>query len=145
MLSACSLQGEKYLVLKKKYRQMLQERVGRHPRADVDGQRHASPARSPATAPWDATHTQAVSRRSHAAAEVTFMLAGVDSVTTLRNPKVSESTSNATVALRVVSLPTQRCLCWCAPPPFLCREWRSCGINIYRRILGNTKAGRGGS
>eukprot|EP00066_Takifugu_rubripes_P011862 XP_011601128.1 PREDICTED: ankyrin repeat domain-containing protein SOWAHA-like [Takifugu rubripes] len=61
--------GEKYLVLKKKYRQMLQERVGRHPRADVDGQRHASPARSPATAPWDATHTQAVSRRPHAAAE----------------------------------------------------------------------------
>lgn len=56
VLSACLLQGDKYLVLKKKYRLMLQERVGRHPRADVDGPRHTSPARSPATAPWDATH-----------------------------------------------------------------------------------------
>lgn len=109
--SACLLQGEKYLVLKKKYRQMLQERVAGHPRGDEDGQRHPSPARSPATAAWDATHTQAVSRRSHAAAEVTYVSAGGRSVTTLKSPEVSEGTSNATATV-LSSLPTQRCLCW---------------------------------
>uniref|UniRef100_A0A8C4GV82 SOWAHA-C winged helix-turn-helix domain-containing protein n=1 Tax=Dicentrarchus labrax TaxID=13489 RepID=A0A8C4GV82_DICLA len=46
--------GEKYLVLKKKYRQMLQERDTKHPRAEGDGQRHSSPARTPATVQWDA-------------------------------------------------------------------------------------------
>ncbi|XP_073325699.1 uncharacterized protein [Pagrus major] len=47
--------GEKYLVLKKKYRQMLHERDAKHPAAaDVDGQRRSSPARAPATAQWDA-------------------------------------------------------------------------------------------
>lgn len=54
MLSACLLQGEKYLVLKKKYRQMLQERDGSHPRADVDAQRRPSP-------PWDVADAPAVS------------------------------------------------------------------------------------
>ncbi|XP_035512980.1 ankyrin repeat domain-containing protein SOWAHC isoform X1 [Morone saxatilis] len=46
--------GEKYLVLKKKYRQMLQERDTKHHRAEGDGQRHSSPARTPATVQWDA-------------------------------------------------------------------------------------------
>nr|XP_046252863.1 ankyrin repeat domain-containing protein SOWAHC isoform X2 [Scatophagus argus] len=44
--------GEKYLVLKKKYRQTLHERG-----TDGDGQRHSGPARTPATAQWDATST----------------------------------------------------------------------------------------
>ncbi|XP_023248762.1 ankyrin repeat domain-containing protein SOWAHB-like [Seriola lalandi dorsalis] len=39
--------GEKYLVLKKKYRQLLQERDTKH--------QHLSPARTTATAQWDAT------------------------------------------------------------------------------------------
>lgn len=47
--------GEKYLVLKKRYRQMLQERDAKHPAADVDGRRHSSPARAPAAARWDAS------------------------------------------------------------------------------------------
>ncbi|XP_027144073.1 ankyrin repeat domain-containing protein SOWAHB isoform X2 [Larimichthys crocea] len=47
--------GEKYLVLKKKYRQMLHERDAKHPGTDGDGQRHSSPARTPATAQWDTT------------------------------------------------------------------------------------------
>ncbi|XP_036960029.1 ankyrin repeat domain-containing protein SOWAHB isoform X3 [Acanthopagrus latus] len=47
--------GEKYLVLKKRYRQMLQERDAKHPTADVDGRRHSSPARAPAAARWDAS------------------------------------------------------------------------------------------
>lgn len=45
--------GEKYLVLKKKYRQMLQEKEAKHPRIDGEGQKHSSPARA-ATAHWDA-------------------------------------------------------------------------------------------
>ncbi|XP_070695233.1 ankyrin repeat domain-containing protein SOWAHC [Pempheris klunzingeri] len=47
--------GEKYLVLKKKYRQMLHERDSKRPGTDGDGQRHSSPARTPATARWDTT------------------------------------------------------------------------------------------
>ncbi|XP_030279994.1 ankyrin repeat domain-containing protein SOWAHB isoform X5 [Sparus aurata] len=47
--------GEKYLVLKKRYRQMLHERDAKHPAADVDGRRHSSPARAPAAARWDAS------------------------------------------------------------------------------------------
>ncbi|TMS16739.1 Ankyrin repeat domain-containing protein SOWAHC [Larimichthys crocea] len=47
--------GEKYLILKKKYRQMLHERDAKHPGTDGDGQRHSSPARTPATAQWDTT------------------------------------------------------------------------------------------
>ena len=34
---------------------MLQERDAKHPTADVDGRRHSSPARAPATARWDAS------------------------------------------------------------------------------------------
>lgn len=51
----CLSQGEKYLVLKKRYRQMLHERDAKHPAADVDGRRHSSPARAPAAARWDAS------------------------------------------------------------------------------------------
>ncbi|TKS76639.1 Ankyrin repeat domain-containing protein SOWAHB [Collichthys lucidus] len=47
--------GEKYLVLKKKYRQMLHERDAKHFGTDGDGQRHPSPARTPATVQWDTT------------------------------------------------------------------------------------------
>ncbi|XP_056279325.1 ankyrin repeat domain-containing protein SOWAHB [Pseudoliparis swirei] len=47
--------GEKYLVLKKKYRQMLHERDAKHPWTDGDGQRRWSPGRAPATVQWDAT------------------------------------------------------------------------------------------
>ncbi|KAM9351043.1 ankyrin repeat domain-containing protein SOWAHA [Symphorus nematophorus] len=47
--------GEKYLVLKKKYRQMLHERDAKNTGTDGDGQRHSSPARTPATVQWDAT------------------------------------------------------------------------------------------
>lgn len=59
-------------MLKKKYRQMLQERDARRPRADVDARRPASPA----TAAWDVTDKPAVSSGpADAAAEVTSMLA----------------------------------------------------------------------
>lgn len=51
-----SLQGEKYLVLKKKYRQMLQERHAKHAGSDGDGQRRP---RAPAAAQWDATDASA--------------------------------------------------------------------------------------
>ncbi|XP_037627847.1 ankyrin repeat domain-containing protein SOWAHB isoform X2 [Sebastes umbrosus] len=47
--------GEKYLVLKKKYRQMLHDRDTKHHGTDGDGQRRSSPARAPATVQWDAT------------------------------------------------------------------------------------------
>ncbi|XP_070825623.1 ankyrin repeat domain-containing protein SOWAHC [Chaetodon trifascialis] len=47
--------GEKYLVLKKKYRQMLHERDTKQPGTDGDGQRRSSPARAPAAVQWDAS------------------------------------------------------------------------------------------
>lgn len=47
--------GEKYLVLKKKYRQMLHERYTKHQGTDGDGQRHSRPARPSATVLWDVT------------------------------------------------------------------------------------------
>ncbi|XP_044067667.1 ankyrin repeat domain-containing protein SOWAHA isoform X9 [Siniperca chuatsi] len=47
--------GEKYLVLKKKYRQMLYERDAKH--HDGDGQSHLNPARPLATVQWDVTDT----------------------------------------------------------------------------------------
>lgn len=47
-------QGEKYLVLKKKYRQTLQERDGKHAGTEGGGQRRSSPARAPSSAQWDA-------------------------------------------------------------------------------------------
>ncbi|XP_060930141.1 ankyrin repeat domain-containing protein SOWAHC [Limanda limanda] len=45
--------GEKFLVLKKKYRQQLQERDARPQDSDGDGQRRLSPSRTEATAQWD--------------------------------------------------------------------------------------------
>lgn len=51
-------QGEKYLVLKKKYRQLLQEKEAKHPRMDGEEQSHPSPtktaAAAAAAAQWDA-------------------------------------------------------------------------------------------
>lgn len=55
VLIDCLLQGEKYLVLKKKYRQMLHERYTKHQGTDGDGQRHSRPARPSATVLWDVT------------------------------------------------------------------------------------------
>uniref|UniRef100_UPI0037E910DA ankyrin repeat domain-containing protein SOWAHC n=1 Tax=Semicossyphus pulcher TaxID=241346 RepID=UPI0037E910DA len=49
--------GEKYLVLKKKYRLMLHERDVKHRGTDGGGQRHSSPARTPASVVWDSTNT----------------------------------------------------------------------------------------
>ncbi|XP_030589940.1 ankyrin repeat domain-containing protein SOWAHC [Archocentrus centrarchus] len=49
--------GEKYLVLKKKYKHMLQERDTKHLRQDRDPQRHPSPARATATVQWEVTST----------------------------------------------------------------------------------------
>ncbi|KAM3618490.1 uncharacterized protein V6R79_021002 [Siganus canaliculatus] len=49
--------GEKYLVLKKKYRQMLTERDVKHATMDADGQTHPSPARTPASVQWEVTDT----------------------------------------------------------------------------------------
>ncbi|XP_071398017.1 ankyrin repeat domain-containing protein SOWAHC [Centroberyx affinis] len=43
--------GEKYLVLKKKYRQLLHERDAEHHGTDGDGQRHSSPARADTSSP----------------------------------------------------------------------------------------------
>lgn len=99
--SVC-LQGEKYLILKKKYRQMLHERDAKHPGTDGDGQRHSSPARTPATAQWDTTDASTSSssprhqkeqqdeREPDGAAEVSaaalidkIKTAGDDSATTL--------------------------------------------------------------
>lgn len=102
------LQGEKFLVLKKKYRQVLQERDGRPPRADVDGHR---PARSPAGALWDAP--AASSGRPDA--EVTSLNRMVDSAATLQNPEVSEraigpADSDDSVTLHATSLPTETAL-----------------------------------
>lgn len=58
LLSNCLLQGEKYLVLKKKYRQLLLERDAKHNGADGDAGAHASPARSTSnTAQWDVRDT----------------------------------------------------------------------------------------
>ncbi|XP_076022622.1 uncharacterized protein LOC143013057 isoform X1 [Genypterus blacodes] len=51
--------GEKHLVLKKKYRQLLQERHAEHYGMDGDKQRHTSPVRVPATVKWEVTDTSA--------------------------------------------------------------------------------------
>ncbi|KAL7398373.1 hypothetical protein ABVT39_008712 [Epinephelus coioides] len=53
--------GEKYLVLKKKYRQMLNERDTKHLGIDGDVQRSSSPARAQATAQWDTTDASTTS------------------------------------------------------------------------------------
>ncbi|XP_054465927.1 ankyrin repeat domain-containing protein SOWAHB [Anoplopoma fimbria] len=55
--------GEKYLVLKKKYRQMLHERDSKHQWTDGDGQRHSNPGRAPATVQWDATEASTSSQQ----------------------------------------------------------------------------------
>ncbi|XP_022045479.1 ankyrin repeat domain-containing protein SOWAHC [Acanthochromis polyacanthus] len=47
--------GEKYLVLKKKYRHLLQDRDTKHQGTDGDRQRHQSPARPPASVQWDSS------------------------------------------------------------------------------------------
>ncbi|XP_008283474.1 ankyrin repeat domain-containing protein SOWAHB-like [Stegastes partitus] len=47
--------GEKYLILKKKYRHLLHERDTKQCGTDGDRQRHPSPARPPASVPWDAS------------------------------------------------------------------------------------------
>lgn len=44
-------QGEKYLFLKKKYRQLLHERETKLHRTDVDGQTHLT--RTPASVQWE--------------------------------------------------------------------------------------------
>lgn len=51
-------QGEKYLVLKKKYRQLLQEQDTKH----GDGQRHQSLARASTTAQWEAADATSPAR-----------------------------------------------------------------------------------
>nr|XP_033485509.1 ankyrin repeat domain-containing protein SOWAHA isoform X2 [Epinephelus lanceolatus] len=53
--------GEKYLVLKKKYSQMLNERDTKHLGIDRDVQRSSSPARAQATAQWDTTDASTTS------------------------------------------------------------------------------------
>uniref|UniRef100_A0A3B4ZKR8 SOWAHA-C winged helix-turn-helix domain-containing protein n=1 Tax=Stegastes partitus TaxID=144197 RepID=A0A3B4ZKR8_9TELE len=55
VLFDCLLQGEKYLILKKKYRHLLHERDTKQCGTDGDRQRHPSPARPPASVPWDAS------------------------------------------------------------------------------------------
>ncbi|XP_024149371.1 ankyrin repeat domain-containing protein SOWAHA isoform X3 [Oryzias melastigma] len=47
--------GEKYLILKKKYRHLLQERDAKRLGSDADQPRHASPTRTAATAQWETT------------------------------------------------------------------------------------------
>lgn len=54
VICLCLPQGEKYLVLKKKYRQILQERDSKHAGTEGGGQRHPSPARAASAAQWDA-------------------------------------------------------------------------------------------
>ncbi|XP_058499100.1 ankyrin repeat domain-containing protein SOWAHA [Solea solea] len=53
--------GEKYLVLKKKYRQLLHERDTKNHGTDENGQKHANSARAAATAQWEATNVTASS------------------------------------------------------------------------------------
>uniref|UniRef100_A0A3Q1CX63 SOWAHA-C winged helix-turn-helix domain-containing protein n=1 Tax=Amphiprion ocellaris TaxID=80972 RepID=A0A3Q1CX63_AMPOC len=47
--------GEKYLILKKKYRHLLHDRDTKHQGTDGDRQRHQSPARPPASVQWDSS------------------------------------------------------------------------------------------
>uniref|UniRef100_A0A3P8QBE0 SOWAHA-C winged helix-turn-helix domain-containing protein n=1 Tax=Astatotilapia calliptera TaxID=8154 RepID=A0A3P8QBE0_ASTCA len=48
--------GEKYLILKKKYRNLVQEREAKHLRPDGDRKRHLSPARTTTTSvQWEVT------------------------------------------------------------------------------------------
>uniref|UniRef100_A0A1A8IWK7 SOWAHA-C winged helix-turn-helix domain-containing protein n=1 Tax=Nothobranchius kuhntae TaxID=321403 RepID=A0A1A8IWK7_NOTKU len=47
--------GEKYLILKKKYRHLLQERQNNHCGTDGEQQNHLSLARTSATAQWETT------------------------------------------------------------------------------------------
>uniref|UniRef100_A0A3P9KE94 SOWAHA-C winged helix-turn-helix domain-containing protein n=1 Tax=Oryzias latipes TaxID=8090 RepID=A0A3P9KE94_ORYLA len=47
--------GEKYLILKKKYRHLLQERDAKRQGSDADQPRHTSPTRTTATAEWETT------------------------------------------------------------------------------------------
>ncbi|KAG7520005.1 ankyrin repeat domain-containing protein SOWAHB-like [Solea senegalensis] len=53
--------GEKYLVLKKKYRQLLHERDTKNHGTDENGQKHANSARAAATAQWEARNVAASS------------------------------------------------------------------------------------
>uniref|UniRef100_A0A8C6KVC9 SOWAHA-C winged helix-turn-helix domain-containing protein n=2 Tax=Nothobranchius TaxID=28779 RepID=A0A8C6KVC9_NOTFU len=52
---SCPSQGEKYLILKKKYRHLLQERQNNHRGTDGEQQNHLSLARTSATAHWETT------------------------------------------------------------------------------------------
>ncbi|KAM7411273.1 hypothetical protein PAMA_021321 [Pampus argenteus] len=47
--------GEKYLFLKKKYRQLLQERDTKHHGTEVDGKTHLSPTTTHPTVQWEVT------------------------------------------------------------------------------------------
>ncbi|XP_072223016.1 uncharacterized protein [Leuresthes tenuis] len=47
--------GEKYLILKKKFRQLLQERHNKHQGTDGEQLRHLNPVGTTATAEWDVT------------------------------------------------------------------------------------------
>lgn len=75
-------------MLKRKYRQLLQEREARHPRADADTQ--GRPSRG--AAPWDGTEGAPVSS-GRSDAQVNLISGQVDEATALQNPKVSESTT----------------------------------------------------
>lgn len=49
--------GEKYLILKKKYRHLMQDRDIRHHEMDGDPQKNQIPARTAGTAQWETTET----------------------------------------------------------------------------------------
>ncbi|CAK6971916.1 ankyrin repeat domain-containing protein SOWAHA [Scomber scombrus] len=53
--------GEKYLFLKKKYRQLLQERDSKNQGAEADGLTNVSTTRTPAAVQWEVTDTSTAS------------------------------------------------------------------------------------
>ncbi|XP_061590711.1 ankyrin repeat domain-containing protein SOWAHB [Cololabis saira] len=67
--------GEKYLILKKKYRHLLQERDSRRLDADEDARHRLSPARATATAEWEAGEALASSAQ-HKQLQDELMLCG---------------------------------------------------------------------
>ncbi|XP_019721634.1 ankyrin repeat domain-containing protein SOWAHA isoform X2 [Hippocampus comes] len=95
--------GEKYLFLKKKYRQLLQARdKDKTDLPDVDGQRHLSSTAVPATAQWEVTDTSPRAPQQRECRDELISCSEPDSATECESEQDEESTGSmgsAAVAL----------------------------------------------
>ncbi|XP_051914616.1 ankyrin repeat domain-containing protein SOWAHC [Hippocampus zosterae] len=95
--------GEKYLFLKKKYRQLLQTRdKDKTDLPDVDGQRHLSSSAVPATTQWEVTYTSPRAPQERECRDELISCSEPDSATECESEQDEESTGSmgsAAVAL----------------------------------------------